>query len=221
MISFNSFLGQNWAVPSGLGLSQLSHWTCQSYLHQHQPAAPTISPSLRQRQFWENTEILYALLAGENWRATSQLNSAPPWREDREESDSAIEISDLLIRDFKSGCLLAWFDVSLFASSACWVNWTLKNFLFMLLHWKCSRGNSLRWECEVSMLDVVINKIIPRLNIAFRQARITQSSNQQSLNYNKTSPDCHQPRSVSPNGGNMYIMNILSIWLGGGPSGPS
>ena len=151
MISFNSFLGQNWAVPSGLGLSQLSHWTCQSYLHQHQPAAPTISPSLRQRQFWENTEILYALLAGENWRATSQLNSAPPWREDREESDSAIEISDLLIRDFKSGCLLAWFDVSLFASSACWVNWTLETFYSCYFtenfqgatHW----GESVRYQC--------------------------------------------------------------------------
>ena len=65
------------------------------------------------------------------------------------------------------------------------------------------------------MLDVAINKIIPRLNIAFRQARITQSSNQQSLNYNKTSPDCHQPRSVSPNGGNIYIMNILTQYLVG------
>ena len=191
MISFNSFLNSKtelWTVGTVSPVSELASLISTNISQQSLPA-PAISPSLSQRQFWENTERRYYAFYLLGWTgdnclslATSQCTSAQLYCS----ADYSLERTkwfrnrDLFILYFKSGCLLAWFDVSLFASSACWVSWTLKNFLFILLHWKFSRGNSLRWECEVSMLDVVINKILPRLNIAFRQEWITQSSNQQS-----------------------------------------
>ena len=131
-----------------------SQWTCQSVLS---PPTSATSPShlplpargsfgkiprgdIMHFTCWAGLGITASL-------ATSQCTLAQLYCS----ADYSLERTkwfrnrDLFILYFKSGCLLAWFDVSLFASSACWVNWTLKNFLFMLLHWKCSRGNSLGW----------------------------------------------------------------------------
>ena len=75
---------------------------------QPQPSPLPSSP----RQFWENTEILLC----STWPTSVVLSSSlerTKWFRNR----------DLFILYFKSGCLLAWFDVSLFASSAI-AEWT-------------------------------------------------------------------------------------------------
>ena len=172
MISFNSFLGQNWRLrQSQLSVTELASL---SYLHQHQPAAPAISPSFSPGQFWENTEILLC----STWPTSVVLSSSlerTKWFRNR----------DLFILYFKSGCLLAWFDVSLFASSAI-AEWTeLWKLSIHVTSLKIFKGQliEVRVVWGISVLEqssVVINKIIPRLNIGFHQARITQSSNQQS-----------------------------------------